>query len=153
MIQEKDIVIVEQCDLSQFEYGVEIRDLGLAHRTKDCHFEVIDPQQGRVRSLMTGEDVDVKVGYYVLLDNVASLPLTSDLQDAEKGQYYCHLLGGCCYKVLAADDPHLVRLLDLSNSQVRLHSRLGSEYFYIYQVGGEELPPIDDDGQFLLFEM
>jgi hypothetical protein len=137
--------------LSSFDVGQEVRHLGIAHRTDDCHFEVIDPQKAKVRSLMTGEDLIFEEGYFIRIQDVPNLPPAVDLQEAQRGERYCSLLDGKEYQILSTDE-HTIRLLEIDSGQIRVHSKIGSEIFY--KVNKEEPDlPMDDDGQFLLFEL
>ena len=138
-------------NLSTFKQGDEVRHMGIAHRTDDCHFEVIDPKQGIARSLMTGDDFLFNEGYFIKLTDLNKLPDTEDLKNAQKGDVYKNILDGTEYCVVSEDD-HTVKLVETESGQLRLHSKIGSEIFY--KIDKEDSgPPIDEDGQFLLFEL
>ncbi len=148
MSKKKQIPIPKR-NLTTFKVGDEVRHLGIAHRTDDCHFEVTDPVNGITRSLMTGEDVTFEEGYFLTLSQVKKLPKTSDLNEAAKGDTFRNLLTGNEFQVISTEE-HTVRLLD-NSGQLSLHSRIGSSIFY--KVNKDSGPPIDEDGQFLLFEL
>jgi hypothetical protein len=150
MSKEKEIPVPNRT-LASFKAGEEIRNLGTAHRTEDCHYEVIDPQAARVRSLMTGEEVILEEGYFILIADVERLPKTEDLRNAQRGDIYKNVLDGTEFQTLSSDE-HTVRLLEIESGQIRLHSKIGSEIFY--KVEKEKSShPVDNDGQFLLFEL
>lgn len=149
--EEKTVLPVR--NLAEFSVGDEICDLGLSHRTDDCYFEVLDPEVGAIRSLMNGDDRIVENGYFIKLSDKALLPETSDLKEAVKGEFYKNLLDGHSYQVISAEQDHLVRLLDLDTGQMSLNSRFGNNYFYKIEKEDTGTPPIDNDGQFLLFEL
>ena len=150
MNEDKNIPVPVRA-LSCFSAGEEVRHLGLAFRTDDCNFEVIDPENGRARSLMTGDDILMDDGYFIRLEEVRLLPETSDLSCAVRGDTYKSILDGSEYHVLSTDE-HTVKLLETATGQVRLHSKIGSEVFYklAREASG---PPVDESGQFLLFEI
>ena len=125
--------------LTSFSCGDEIIDLGRSQSSKDCHFEVLDPARGIIRSLMTGDDLE-------------KLPETISLEKAQKGEFYKNIIDGKEYQVISADDEFMVKLLDLENNQVRIHSRLGSSFYLKFRPDGDSVPPIDEDGQYLLFD-
>ena len=137
--------------LTAFVVGEEICDLGLSHRTVDCHYEVLDPLEGAVRSLMTGEDRVIQHGYFVILSDVALLPQTWDLTLAKKGDNYNNLLDGESYQAIAEED-HTIKLTNLKTGQQSLHARTANCYFYKID-GGPTSPPIDKNGQYLLFDI
>ena len=139
--------------LNNFAMGDEICDLGLSHRTDDCYFEVLDPEVGAIRSLMNGDDRIVDNGYFIKLQDKSLLPETIDLKDAVKGEFYKNLLDDHTFQVVSSEEDHLVRLLDLETGQVSLNSRFGNNYFYKIDKDDTGSPPIDNDGQFLLFEI
>ena len=139
-------------DLSSFSVGDEIVDLGRSQSSKDCNFEVLDPQKGILRSLMTGDDIEKDSGHFLLLQDLEKLPETISLEGAQKGEFYRNIIDGKEYQVISADDEFMVKLLDLENNQVRIHSRLGSCFYLKFQPDGDMVPPIDEDGQYLLFD-
>ena len=141
-----------QEDLSSFSCGDEIIDLGRSQSSQDCHFEVLDPKKGILRSLMTGDDIDKDSGNFLLIQDLEKLPKTITLENAEKGEFYKNIIDGKEYQVISADDEFMVKLLDLENSQVRIHSRMGSSFYLKFQPDGDAVPPIDEDGQYLLFD-
>jgi hypothetical protein len=140
-------------NLTDFAIGDEIYNLGLSHRTEDCNFEVLDPEVGALRSLMTGDDTIVDSGYFIKLADKNRLPSTADLKNALKGEFFNNLLDGKTYQVVNAEDDHLVRLLEIDSGQVSLNARTANNYFYKINKDDTGRPPIDNDGQFLLFEL
>ena len=152
-MSKEDKVVLPVRSLGEFSVGDEICDLGLSHRTDDCYFEVLDPGAGAIRSLINGDDRIVDSGYFIKLSDKALLPDTADLTKAVKGDFYRNLLDGHSYQVISAEEDHLVRLLDLDTGQVSLNSRFGNNYFYKIDKDITGTPPIDHDGQFLLFEL
>ena len=139
-------------NLKAFSSGDEIIDLGRSQSGNDCHYEVIDPARGILRSLMTGEDLTKSEGYFLLIEDLEKLPKTVSLKDASKGEFYKNIIDGTEYQVISADDEHHVKLLDLAANQVRIHSRLGNSFYLKYKPDGDDIPPIDEDGQYLLFD-
>ena len=139
-------------DLKSFSSGDEIIDLGRSQSSKDCHFEVLDPIKGILRSLMTGDDFEKKHGHFLLITDIEKLPDTIDLAKAKKGEFYKNIIDDKEYQVISADDEFMVKLLDLENSQVRIHSRMGCSFYLQFQPDGNAVPPIDEDGQYLLFD-
>ncbi|MCM8537673.1 MAG: hypothetical protein NE334_17160 [Lentisphaeraceae bacterium] len=153
MSKKENKAILPVADTKGFTVGEEICDLGLYHRTKDCNFEVLDPKEGAIRSLMTGEDTIVESGYFIRLSEMKNLPDTSDLTDAQKGEFYRNLLDGHTFQVVESEDDHLVRLLNVDTAQLSLNARTANNYFYKIDKDNTGSPPIDNDGQFLLFEL
>ncbi|MCM8528847.1 MAG: hypothetical protein NE327_20155 [Lentisphaeraceae bacterium] len=138
--------------LTSFSCGDEIIDLGRSQSSKDCHFEVLDPARGIIRSLMTGDDIQKESGHFLLIQDLEKLPETISLEKAQKGEFYKNIIDGKEYQVISADDEFMVKLLDLENNQVRIHSRLGSSFYLKFRPDGDSVPPIDEDGQYLLFD-
>ena len=139
-------------DLKSFSPGDEVIDLGRSQSSPDCHFEVLDPEKGILRSLMTGDDFEKENGHFLLLKDHDKLPKTVTLEKALKGEFYKNIIDDKEYQVISADDEFMVKLLDLENSQVRIHSRMGSAYYLKFLPDGDAVPPIDEDGQYLLFD-
>jgi len=139
-------------NLTSFKKGDEIIDLGRSQSGNDCHFEVLDPKKGILRSLMTGDDIEKKSGHFLLIEDLKKLPETVTLKLAQKGECYINIIDGKEYQVISAEDEHMVKLLDMNSNQVRIHSRLGSSYYLKFTPEGESVPPIDEDGQYLLFD-
>ncbi|MCM8540418.1 MAG: hypothetical protein NE328_09100 [Lentisphaeraceae bacterium] len=139
-------------DLKSFSCGDEIIDLGRSQSSKDCHFEVLDPRKGVIRSLMTGDDIQKDNGHFLLIHDLENLPETINLENAKKGEFYKNIIDDKEYQVISADDEFMVKLLDLENNQVRIHSRMGSSFYLKFQPDGDAVPPIDEDGQYLLFD-
>ena len=67
MSKKPEQTIIPSRNLRDFAAGDEIYNLGLSHRTEDCNFEVLDPEVGALRSLMTGDDIIVEDGYFIKL--------------------------------------------------------------------------------------
>lgn len=139
-------------DLRSFSAGDEVIDLGRSQSSPDCHFEVLDPKKGILRSLMTGDDFKKDSGHFLLLKDLHKLPKTVTLEKAEKGEFYKNIIDDREYQVISADDEFMVKLLDLENNQVRIHSRMGLPYYLKFLPDGDAVPPIDEDGQYLLFD-
>ena len=139
-------------NLKSFSCGDEVIDLGRSQSSPDCHFEVLDPEKGILRSLMTGDDFKKEEGHFLLLKDLKNLPKTESLEKAQKGEFYKNIIDGKEYQVISADDEFMVKLLDLENNQVRIHSRMGSAYYLKFLPDGDAVPPIDEDGQYLLFD-
>ncbi len=139
-------------DLKLFPPGAEIIDLKRAQSGYDCHFEVVDNEQGVIRSLMTGEDEFREDGYFMLISDYENFPKDLSFTDAKKGDLYKNLIDGSRYEVLEADDAYLVKLIELESEEIRFISRLGGCFFVKLEEKQEKLPPVDKNGQYLLFE-
>ena len=149
MKQKTDIPLPEK-NLKSFKKGDEVHHLGMSFSTDDCNFEIIDPEQGAVRSLMTGDDLILDEGYFIRLEEVSSLPSTSNLSEAQRGDNYRNILDGSQFRVLSTDE-HTVKLIDNDSGQIRLHSKIGSEIFYKLEKEADG-PMVDEYGQYLLFD-
>ena len=150
MKRETKIPVPER-NLKRFSAGDEVRHLGLACRTNDCNFEVIDPERGLVRSLMTGDDITMDEGYFVHLKKVRFLPKTTNLRRARRGDVYRNILNAHEYQVLSSDE-HTVKVIEKNSSQLRILSRIGSKIFYKLEKE-ESSHPVDETGQLLLFQI
>ncbi len=139
-------------DLKLFPIGAEIIDLKRAQSGYDCHFEVVDNERGIIRSMMTGEDELRENGAFLLLSDYEHFPKDLSFVDAKQGDFYRNLIDGSEYQVLEADDEHHVKLMELSSEEVRFVSRLGGCFFVKKNENREKLPPVDKNGQYLLFE-
>ena len=101
---------------------------------------------------MTGDDIQKDNGHFLLIHDLENLPETINLENAKKGEFYKNIIDDKEYLVISADDEFMVKLLDLENNQVRIHSRMGSSFYLKFQPDGDAVPPIDEDGQYLLFD-
>lgn len=88
-----------QQGLSSFKVGDEVKRLGFS-LPEESFYEVINPDEHLVRSLVSGEEACLSGSYFLSLEEAELLPDEAiDLENAEAGESYYHAHTGITYQV------------------------------------------------------
>ncbi|EDM27444.1 hypothetical protein LNTAR_05011 [Lentisphaera araneosa HTCC2155] len=117
--------------LSQFNAGDEVKRLGFT-LPEESYYEVIEPNNDLVRSLVTGEESCLSGSYFLSLEDAELLPEQAiDLEEAEAGETYYHAHTGITYQVAQNQaNSDTVNMINLESGDQSLFPRLGNAQFY-----------------------
>ncbi|WDE97952.1 hypothetical protein PQO03_19175 [Lentisphaera profundi] len=117
--------------LKDFHVGDEVKRLGFT-LPEESFYEVIEPEKHLVRSLVTGEEVELSGSYFLKLEEAELLPSeTVDLEDAKIGEIYYHAYTGISYQVAQLQsNADTVTMINLESGDHSLFPRFANSQFY-----------------------
>jgi hypothetical protein len=120
-----------QQGLSSFKLGDEVKRLGFS-LPEESFYEVINPSEDLVRSLVSGEEACLSGSYFLKLEEADLLPNEAiDLENAEAGETYYHAHTGITYQVAQKQgNPETVSMINLDSGDQSLFPRIGNAQFY-----------------------